>query len=49
MAPICNDLAAEHAALDAIVADLTEAQWATPTPAEGWDVRENIVHIVQAD
>lgn len=49
MAPICNDLAAEHAALDAIVADLTEAQWATPTPAEGWDVRDTIVHIVQAD
>lgn len=49
MAPICNDLAAEHAALDAVVADLTEAQWRTPTLAEGWDVRDTIVHIVQAD
>ncbi len=49
MGPICADLAAEHAALDAIVADLTEAEWQTPTPAEGWDVRATIVHIVQAD
>ncbi|MEZ5237322.1 MAG: TIGR03084 family metal-binding protein [Acidimicrobiales bacterium] len=49
MDPICNDLAAEHTALDAIVADLTEQQWATPTPASGWDVRDTIVHIVQAD
>jgi len=49
MGPICQDLADEHAALDAIVADLTEAGWATPTPAAGWDVRDTIVHIVQAD
>lgn len=49
MGSICADLAAEHAALDAVVADLTEAQWATRTPAAGWDVRDTIVHIVQAD
>ena len=49
MGPICQDLADEHAALDAIVADLTETGWATPTPAAGWDVRDTIVHIVQAD
>ena len=49
MAPICQDLAAEHAALDAVVAGLTESGWATPTPAAGWDVRDTIVHIVQAD
>lgn len=49
MAPICQDLADEHAALDAVVADLDEAGWATPTLASGWDVRATIVHIVQAD
>jgi uncharacterized protein (TIGR03084 family) len=49
MQQICEDLAAEHAALDAIVADLTEEQWRTPTPAEGWDVADTIVHILQAD
>ena len=49
MQQICDDLEAEQAALDAIVADLTEEQWRTPTPAAGWDVADTIVHIVQAD
>ncbi len=49
MQQICADLRAEHDALDAIVADLTPEQWALRTPAEGWDVRDTIVHIVQAD
>lgn len=49
MEQICADLAAEHAALDAVVADLTPEGWATATPAVGWDVRDTIVHIVQAD
>jgi uncharacterized protein (TIGR03084 family) len=39
------DLAAEDAALDAMVADLTEEQWATPTPAEGWAVTDCISHL----
>ena len=46
---ICNDLEAEHAALDAVVADLTEDQWAADTAAEGWDVADTIVHLIQAD
>ncbi len=45
MAPLCADLAAEHAALDALVADLAEAQWSTPTPAAGWSVRDQISHL----
>ena len=49
MDEICDDLAAEHAALDAIVADIDEATWAKPTPAEGWDVRDTIIHLIQAD
>lgn len=49
MEQICNDLEAEHTALDAIVADLDEAGWTTDTPAEGWDVKETIVHLIQAD
>ncbi len=49
MAPICADLAEEQAALDALVAELTENQWATPTAAQGWDVRDTVVHLVQAD
>jgi len=49
MDEICNDLAAEHAALDAIVADLSEAEWTAATPAAGWDVKDTIVHLIQAD
>lgn len=46
---ICDDLAAEHDALDRVVADLTEEQWQAVTPAEGWDVKDTIVHLIQAD
>ncbi|MDH4147578.1 MAG: TIGR03084 family metal-binding protein [Acidimicrobiia bacterium] len=49
MQQICDDLAAEHAALDALVANLTEEQWSTATPAAGWDVKATIVHLVEAD
>ncbi len=49
MERICTDLDAEHAALDRIVADLGEERWRAPTPAEGWDVADTIVHLVQAD
>ncbi len=49
MEQICDDLQAEHEALDAVVADLTEERWSAPTPAEGWDVKDTIVHLIQAD
>ncbi len=49
MAELCDDLAAEHAALDAIVAGLDEAQWSLPTPAEGWSVRDQIAHLAYSD
>jgi len=49
MDAICDDLAAEHAALDAVVADISEDLWSTQTPAEGWDVKDTIVHLIQAD
>jgi uncharacterized protein (TIGR03084 family) len=49
MDEICTDLAGEQAALDAVVADLIEDQWQRATPAAGWDVKDTIVHLVQAD
>lgn len=49
MDQICDDLAAEHAALDAVVADLNEDGWNATTPAEGWNVKDTIVHLIQAD
>lgn len=49
MDQICTDLEAEHAALDAVVATLSEDAWNADTPADGWDVKDTIVHLIQAD
>ncbi|RDI33883.1 uncharacterized protein (TIGR03084 family) [Rhodococcus sp. AG1013] len=46
---IVDDLRAEGAALDALVADLPESEWATPTPAEGWTVAHQIGHLAWTD
>jgi uncharacterized protein (TIGR03084 family) len=45
MQQICDDLNAEHAELDAVVATLDEAQWSCATPADGWTVRDQISHL----
>jgi uncharacterized protein (TIGR03084 family) len=49
VAPLLDDLAAEHDALDAIVAPLDDAAWDTPTPAPGWRVRDQIGHLAFFD
>jgi len=46
---IVADLATEHAELDATVAHLDPAGWDTPTPAEGWTVRDQISHLAFFD
>ena len=46
---IVDDLRAEGDALDALVADLTDQQWSTPTPAEGWTVAHQIGHLSWTD
>jgi uncharacterized protein (TIGR03084 family) len=46
---ICDDLEAEHEALDALVAGLEAPRWDTPTPAEGWTVRDQIGHLAYTD
>jgi len=43
------DLAAEGAALDAVVGDLDRAGWATPTPAAGWTVAHQVAHLAWTD
>jgi uncharacterized protein (TIGR03084 family) len=48
-AELCADLVAEHVALDAVVANLDEAGWRRPTPAEGWDVADSISHLCYFD
>ncbi len=46
---LCDDLQAEHEALDAIVATLPEKGWDRATPAEGWSVRDQISHLAFYD
>jgi uncharacterized protein (TIGR03084 family) len=43
------DLEAECGSLDALVADLPAAGWDTPTPAEGWSVKDQISHLASVD
>ncbi len=43
------DLAAEHEALDGRVEHLDDETWHTPTPAEGWDVADQISHLAYFD
>ena len=43
--PILADLMAEGDALDALVAGLDDAGWATPTPAEGWTIAHQVAHL----
>jgi len=46
---VLTDLAQEGAALDELVAPLDEAGWRTPTPAVGWDVATQVVHLAWTD
>jgi uncharacterized protein (TIGR03084 family) len=46
---LCSDLVAEEEALDAIVADLSLPAWSIATPAEGWDVRDQIGHLATSE
>ncbi len=46
---VLADLAAESQSLDEIVAPLSEDEWRTPTPAEGWDIAHQLVHLAWTD
>jgi uncharacterized protein (TIGR03084 family) len=46
---LLSDLAAEGDALDAVVAELEDAAWLTPTPAEGWTIAHQIAHLAWTD
>lgn len=47
LAQVLADLRAEHEELHAVVG--TVADLSTPTPAEGWDVRDTISHLAATD
>ncbi len=46
---LVDDLAAEHAALDAVVANVGDDQWREPTPSPGWSVADQIGHLTYFD
>ncbi|HEY5014061.1 MAG TPA: maleylpyruvate isomerase family mycothiol-dependent enzyme [Acidimicrobiia bacterium] len=49
MDAIIDDLAAQHAELRSLVEACTESDWSRPTPCEGWDVADVLLHLVQTD
>ncbi|MDQ6850632.1 MAG: TIGR03084 family metal-binding protein [Actinomycetota bacterium] len=49
LAPVLADLIVEADNLDAIVGGLSEAAWATPTPAPGWTIAHQIAHLAWTD
>jgi uncharacterized protein (TIGR03084 family) len=46
---LISDLASEADALDALLGSLGDGQWLTPTPAQGWDIRDSIAHVAIGD
>ncbi len=46
---VLSDLTSQCLDLEARLAPLTEEQWRTPTPAEGWDIAHQIVHLAWTD
>ena len=46
---LVDDLAAEQAALDALVDGRTEAEWRLPSAADGWSIADSITHLAMAD
>lgn len=49
MNEIVQDLADEAGALDALLDSLEDDTWLTPTPAEGWDIRDSVAHIAHGN
>ncbi|MEQ3550007.1 TIGR03084 family metal-binding protein [Pseudonocardia nematodicida] len=49
MAGLCDDLAAETAAVRALVAPLSEDGWRRATPAPGWTIADQLVHLADVD
>ena len=49
MSRVLDDLVAEEAALDEVLAGLDPAAWDTPTPAAGWTIRHQVAHLAQGE
>jgi uncharacterized protein (TIGR03084 family) len=46
---LCNDLVTEEEALDALVVDIDDEAWSMATPAQGWDIRDQIGHLASSE
>lgn len=46
---LVGDFAAETDDLDGVVSTLSSTDWLTPTPAEGWTIRDQISHLAGFD
>jgi uncharacterized protein (TIGR03084 family) len=46
---VVEDLAAEHLALDGVLARMAATQWELPTHAPGWLVRDQVAHLAHFD
>lgn len=49
MQDLLDDLAAQHAELEALVVGLDDAAWSRPSRCDGWDVRDVLLHLAQTD
>lgn len=47
--PVLADLHAESEDLDALVGELPDEAWATPTPSPGWTIAHQIAHLAWTD
>ncbi|MFM9131559.1 MAG: maleylpyruvate isomerase family mycothiol-dependent enzyme [Actinomycetota bacterium] len=46
---LIDDLADEVASLAGVLSGAGDGAWDLPTPAEGWDVREQVIHLLMID
>ncbi|MFG3287174.1 TIGR03084 family metal-binding protein [Streptomyces sp. NPDC048111] len=46
---VLDDLLAEGGELDALIGELSPAQWATPTAAPGWTIAHQVAHLAWTD
>ena len=49
VAEVVRDLADEHEALDAVLAELSPERWHTDTPSPGWTVADQVGHLAYFD
>lgn len=49
MEPVLDALRAQHGELAGLLAPLGDDDWRRPTPCEGWDIADVVVHLGQTD